>query len=77
MLISMLSAWQAVFTCIASEIIEGPVSHSSPDAQGICVLAGCDFLPSIKGVGPAKAHNLIKRYPNPWQCSKRDCYLAC
>ena len=32
-----------------------------PHAQAVCVLAGCDFLPSIKGIGPAKAHSFIKR----------------
>ena len=30
--------------------------------QAVCVLAGCDFLPSIKGVGVHKAHKLVKRY---------------
>ncbi|KAK9791822.1 hypothetical protein WJX73_000964 [Symbiochloris irregularis] len=30
--------------------------------QAVCVLAGCDFLPSVKGVGVHKAHKLIKRY---------------
>lgn len=30
--------------------------------QAVCVLAGCDFLPSVKGVGVHKAHKLVKRY---------------
>ena len=29
--------------------------------QAACVLAGCDFLPSIKGIGFRKAHALLKR----------------
>lgn len=31
---------------------------------GMCVLAGCDFLPSISGIGIAKAHTLISKYRN-------------
>lgn len=31
---------------------------------GMCVLAGCDFLPSIPGIGIAKAHNLVSKYRN-------------
>ena len=30
--------------------------------QITCVLAGCDFLPSIKGIGFRKAHNLVKAW---------------
>ncbi|KAK4436901.1 Exonuclease 1 [Sesamum alatum] len=31
---------------------------------GMCVLAGCDFLPSVPGVGIAKAYNLVAKYRN-------------
>ncbi|KZV46516.1 exonuclease 1 [Dorcoceras hygrometricum] len=31
---------------------------------GMCVLAGCDFLPSVPGVGIARAHNLVSKYRN-------------
>ena len=28
----------------------------------MCVLSGCDFLPSLKGIGVKKAHTLMKRF---------------
>ena len=28
----------------------------------MCVLSGCDFLPNLKGIGPKKAHALMKRF---------------
>ncbi|KAJ0764896.1 putative exodeoxyribonuclease I [Helianthus annuus] len=31
---------------------------------GMCVLAGCDFLPSVPGIGIAKAHALVSKYRN-------------
>ncbi|CDO98379.1 unnamed protein product [Coffea canephora] len=31
---------------------------------GMCVLAGCDFLPSIPGIGIVKAHSLVSKYRN-------------
>ncbi|XP_021292273.1 exonuclease 1 [Herrania umbratica] len=31
---------------------------------GMCVLAGCDFLPSVPGIGIAKAHSLVSKYRN-------------
>ncbi|KAL3818629.1 hypothetical protein ACJIZ3_004534 [Penstemon smallii] len=31
---------------------------------GMCILAGCDFLPSVPGVGIAKAYNLVAKYRN-------------
>ncbi|PIN22392.1 Exodeoxyribonuclease I [Handroanthus impetiginosus] len=31
---------------------------------GMCVLAGCDFLSSVPGVGIAKAYNLVAKYRN-------------
>ncbi|XP_009600117.1 exonuclease 1-like isoform X2 [Nicotiana tabacum] len=29
---------------------------------GMCVLAGCDFLPSVPGIGITKAYNLVSKY---------------
>lgn len=29
---------------------------------GMCVLAGCDFLPSISGIGTKRAYSLISKY---------------
>ncbi|RDX88235.1 Exonuclease 1, partial [Mucuna pruriens] len=31
---------------------------------GMCVLAGCDFLPSVPGIGIARAHALVSKYQN-------------
>ncbi|GMN46284.1 hypothetical protein TIFTF001_015476 [Ficus carica] len=31
---------------------------------GMCVLAGCDFLPSVPGIGIAKSHALVSKYRN-------------
>ncbi|XP_076922345.1 exonuclease 1 [Bidens hawaiensis] len=31
---------------------------------GMCVLAGCDFLPSVPGIGIGKAHALVSKYRN-------------
>ncbi|GLT37436.1 hypothetical protein SLA2020_117540 [Shorea laevis] len=31
---------------------------------GMCVLAGCDFLPSVPGIGIAKAYSLVSKYQN-------------
>ncbi|GLU18314.1 hypothetical protein SLE2022_346200 [Rubroshorea leprosula] len=31
---------------------------------GMCVLAGCDFLPSVPGIGIAKAYSLVSKYRN-------------
>ncbi|KAL8135090.1 exonuclease 1 [Apium graveolens] len=31
---------------------------------GMCVLAGCDFLPSIPGIGISKAYSLVSKYRN-------------
>ncbi|KAK2971884.1 hypothetical protein RJ640_015404 [Escallonia rubra] len=31
---------------------------------GMCVLAGCDFLPSVPGIGPSKAYSLVSKYRN-------------
>ncbi|GAQ78461.1 putative DNA repair protein XPGC [Klebsormidium nitens] len=31
---------------------------------GMCILAGCDFLPSIPGIGISKAHAVVNKYRN-------------
>ncbi|KAJ7547953.1 hypothetical protein O6H91_08G111000 [Diphasiastrum complanatum] len=31
---------------------------------GMCVLAGCDFLPSVSGIGIRRAHELVSKYLN-------------
>ncbi|KAJ6687330.1 5'-3' EXONUCLEASE FAMILY PROTEIN [Salix koriyanagi] len=31
---------------------------------GMCVLAGCDFLPSVPGIGISKAHSYVSKYRN-------------
>ncbi|XP_057804937.1 exonuclease 1-like [Salvia miltiorrhiza] len=31
---------------------------------GMCILAGCDFLPSVPGIGIVKAYNLVAKYRN-------------
>lgn len=33
-------------------------------SAGMCVLAGCDFLPSVPGIGIAKAYALVSKYRN-------------
>ena len=33
-------------------------------SPGMCVLAGCDFLPSVPGIGIARAHALVSKYRN-------------
>lgn len=33
-------------------------------STGMCVLAGCDFLPSVPGIGIAKAYALVSKYRN-------------
>ncbi|GMY23922.1 exonuclease 1 [Fagus crenata] len=32
--------------------------------RGMCVLAGCDFLPSVPGIGIAKAYAFVSKYRN-------------
>ena len=31
-------------------------------ALQLCILAGCDFLPNLPGVGIKKAHSLMRKY---------------
>jgi exonuclease-1 len=28
----------------------------------MCIMAGCDFLPSLPGIGAKKAHGLMKKF---------------
>ena len=35
--------------------------------QMVCVLAGCDFLPSVKGIAAKRAHALVKKYRSSFQ----------
>ncbi|KAK6123068.1 hypothetical protein DH2020_043187 [Rehmannia glutinosa] len=47
--------------------VGGVPSFKKFDGQlfiGMCVLAGCDFLPSVPGVGIAKAYNYVAKYLN-------------
>src|SRR5690606_14025596 len=30
----------------------------------VCILCGCDYCDSIRGIGPKKAYNMIKKYGN-------------
>jgi flap endonuclease-1 len=30
----------------------------------LCILMGCDYVPNIKGIGPKKAFELIKKHEN-------------
>ena len=38
----------------------------------MCILAGCDFLPSIPGIGIGKAHAVVKKYRNVERVSPRS-----
>lgn len=38
--------------------------NASCPFTGMCVLAGCDFLPSVPGIGIKKAHSLVSKYRN-------------
>ncbi|KAH7528610.1 hypothetical protein FEM48_Zijuj05G0090200 [Ziziphus jujuba var. spinosa] len=44
-------------------IVEIKINLNLPIA-GMCVLAGCDFLPSVPGIGIAKAFALVSKYRN-------------
>ena len=35
----------------------------------MCILSGCDYLPSIKGLGLYKAHKYLKRSTNVYKVS--------
>ncbi|XP_057305844.1 exonuclease 1-like isoform X2 [Hydractinia symbiolongicarpus] len=34
----------------------------------MCMLSGCDYLPSIKGMGLVKAHKALRRHSSAYQC---------
>nr|GLL35338.1 exonuclease 1 [Ipomoea trifida] len=40
------------------------INFSKDLFAGMCVLAGCDFLPSIPGIGIVKAYNFVCKYRN-------------
>eukprot|EP01103_Thecamoeba_quadrilineata_P005916 TRINITY_DN1565_c2_g1_i1.p1 TRINITY_DN1565_c2_g1~~TRINITY_DN1565_c2_g1_i1.p1 ORF type:complete len:686 (+),score=183.40 TRINITY_DN1565_c2_g1_i1:85-2142(+) len=45
------------------ETTQPSFKHFSHDMfRRTCILAGCDYLPSIKGLGIAKAHTIVKKY---------------
>ncbi|XP_059644515.1 exonuclease 1 [Cornus florida] len=49
------------------EFVAGVPSFQDFDKElftGMCVLAGCDFLPSVPGIGIAKAYSLVSKYRN-------------
>ncbi|KAJ6340321.1 hypothetical protein OIU77_008140 [Salix suchowensis] len=41
---------------------------------GMCVLAGCDFLPSVPGIGISKAHSYVSKYRNLDRVSVLCCF---
>lgn len=43
------------------------------DLMTLCALSGCDYLPSVPGVGLKKAHRLVSRHREV--CKKRQAYL--
>ncbi len=34
----------------------------TPPCSQMCILAGCDFLPNLQGVGIKKAHALVRKH---------------
>ncbi|TXG51368.1 hypothetical protein EZV62_023892 [Acer yangbiense] len=47
------------FQSFDSELFIGMFTVKS---KGMCVLAGCDFLPSVPGIGIAKAYSMVSKY---------------
>lgn len=43
----------------------GPEQFSFNKFRYMCILSGCDYLPSIPGVGLAKARQFISRSSDP------------
>ncbi|XP_004209496.3 exonuclease 1 isoform X1 [Hydra vulgaris] len=43
-------------------------SFTLDNFRQMCMLSGCDYLPSIKGMGLKKAHQALKRHSNIKQC---------
>ena len=39
-------------------------SFTLDNFRQMCMLSGCDYLPSIKGLGLKKAHQALKRHSN-------------
>lgn len=46
------------------KVIEGLKLENQEQFIDLCILCGCDYAPSIKGVGPKKAYALIKKHKN-------------
>ena len=46
----------------------------TPDSfRHLCILCGCDYLPSVPGVGPATASKLMKRFgKDPFKVCNKD-----
>ena len=42
----------------------------------MCMLSGCDYLPSIKGMGLIKAHRALRKYSDAYQVSVYFVYLS-
>ena len=36
----------------------------------MCMLSGCDYLPSVKGMGLKKAHNALKKHADAYKVIK-------
>lgn len=39
------------------------------DLVTVCALSGCDYLPSVPGVGLKKAYRLVKRHKQVKECT--------
>ncbi|KAI7989775.1 Serine carboxypeptidase-like 51 [Camellia lanceoleosa] len=50
------------FQCLIKNFSQ--IHLSSSFLIGMCVLAGCDFLPSVPGIGITKAYSLVSKYRN-------------
>lgn len=33
----------------------------------MCILSGCDYLPSVKGIGLVTANKLLRKYSDVWK----------
>ena len=38
----------------------------------MCMLSGCDYLPSVKGMGLKKAHNALKKHADAYKVIKSN-----
>lgn len=44
-------------------------SFSFEKFRQMCMLSGCDYIPSIKGMGLMKAHKALRRHSSAYQVS--------